>query len=58
MITNENSNSVANSMTPGAGVHVLGRGHISYTCIMQMLYFFKNRLLFFMYQCQFRQSKY
>ena len=48
MITNENSISVANSMTPGAVVHVLGRGHIS--DIMKMYYFFKNVLLYYQYQ--------
>ena len=41
-------------MTPLAGVHVLGRGHISYK--MQMHYFFKNRLLYS--EHQFRQTKY
>mgnify|MGYP003683363347 CR=1 FL=1 len=41
-------------MTPLAGVHVLGRGHISY--IMKMHYFFKNRFLYSQYQ--FRPTKY
>ena len=35
---------IVNFMTPGAGVLVLGRGHISH--IVKMLYFFNNLLLY------------
>ena len=40
-------------MTPGAGVHVLERGHGSH--IVKRHYFFKNYLLFS--GARFRQSK-
>ena len=43
MITKERSTKFVNFMTPGAGVLVLGGGHISY--VVKMNYFFKN--LFF-----------
>ena len=42
MMTKEGSTKILNFMTPGAGVLVLGRGHISY--IVKLHYFFKNRL--------------
>ena len=45
MMTKEGSTKIVNFMTPGAGVLVLGRGHISH--IMKMHYFFKNLLLYF-----------
>ena len=45
MMTTERSTKIVNFMTPGAGVLVLGRGHISH--IMKMHYFFKNLLLYF-----------
>ena len=41
-------------MTPGAGVLVLGRGHISH--IVKLHYFFENLLLYS--QAQIRLSKY
>ena len=44
MITKEGSTKIVNFLTPGAGVLVLGRGHISH--IMKMHYFFKNLLLY------------
>ena len=37
-------NKIVNFMTPGAGVLVLGRGHISHR--VKMHYFFKNLLLY------------
>ena len=40
MMTKEGSTKIVNFMTPGAGVLVLGRGHISH--IVKMHYFFKN----------------
>ena len=43
MMTKEGSK-IVNFMTPGAGVLVLGRGHISH--IVKMHYFFKNLLLY------------
>ena len=54
MMTKEGSNKIVNFMTPGAGVLVLGRGHISHT--VKMHYFFKNLLLYS--QAWNRQSKY
>ena len=45
MMTKEGSTKTVNFMTPGAGVLVLGCGHISY--IVKMHYFFKNLLLYF-----------
>ena len=44
MMTKEGSTKIVNFMTPGAGVLVLGRGHISH--IVKMHYFFKNLLLY------------
>ena len=44
MITTEGSTKIVNFMIPGAGVLVLGRGHISH--IVKMHYFFKNLLLY------------
>ena len=44
MMTKEGSTKIVNFMTPGAGVLVLGRGHISH--IVKMLYSFKNLLLY------------
>ena len=43
MMTKEVSTKIVNFMTPGAGVLVLGRGHISH--ILKMHYSFKNILL-------------
>ena len=43
MMTKEGSTKIVNIMTPGAGILVLGRGHISH--IVKMHYFFKNLLL-------------
>ena len=40
MITKEESTEIVNFITPGAGVLVLGRGHISF--IVKMHYFLKN----------------
>ena len=40
MMTKEGSTKIVNFMTPGAGVLVLGRGHISH--LMKMHYFFKK----------------
>ena len=45
IMTKEGSTKIVNFMTPGAGVLVLGRGHISH--FMKMHYFFKNLLLYF-----------
>ena len=36
MMTNEGSTKIVDFMTPGAGVQMLGRGHISY--IVNMYY--------------------
>ena len=44
MMTKEGSTKIVTFMTPGAGVLVLGHGHISH--IVKMLYFFKNILLY------------
>ena len=44
MMTKEGSTKIVNFMTPGAGILVLGRGHISH--IVKMHYFFKNLLLY------------
>ena len=54
MITKEGSTKIINFMTPGAGVLVLGRGHISH--IVKMYYFFKNLLL--NSQAHIRQTNY
>ena len=43
IMTKEGSTKIVNFMTPGVGVLVLGRGHISH--IVKMHYFFKNLLL-------------
>ena len=54
MMTKEGSTKIINFMTPGAGVLVLGCGHISH--IVKMHYFFKNLLL---YSCaSSRQTEY
>ena len=44
VMTKEGSTKIVNFMTPGAGVLVLGRGHISH--IVKLHYFFKNLLLY------------
>ena len=44
MITKEWSTEIVNFITPGAGVLVLGRGHISF--IMKMDHFFKTLTLY------------
>ena len=54
MMTKERSTTIVTFMTPGAGVLMLGRGHISH--ILKMHYFFKNLLLYS--QTQIRQTKY
>ena len=54
MMTTERSTKIVNFMTPGAGVLVLGRGHISH--IVKMHYYFKNLLLYS--QAWIRQTKY
>ena len=54
MMTKEGSTRIINFMTPGAGVLVLGRGHISH--IVKLHYSFKNLLLYS--QALIRQSKY
>ena len=54
LMTKEGSTKIVNFMTPGAGVLVLGRGHISH--IVQMHYFFQN--LFLYSQLLIRQTKY
>ena len=54
MMTKEGSTKIVTFMTPGAGVLVLGCGHISH--IVKMHYFFKNLLLFS--QEYIRQTKY
>ena len=43
MMTKEGSTKIVNNMTPGAGVLVLGHGHISHK--VKMHYFFKNLIL-------------
>ena len=54
MMTKEGATKIVNFMTPGLGVLVLGRGHISH--IVKLYYFFKNILLYS--QAQIRQTKY
>ena len=54
MMTKEGSTKIVNFMTPGVGILVLGRGHISHR--VKMHYFFKNLLLYS--QAQIRQTKY
>ena len=44
-MTKEGSTKIVNFMTPGAGVLVLGCGHISH--IVKLHYFFKNLLVYF-----------
>ena len=44
MMTKERYIEIVNFITPGAGVLVLGSGHISH--IVKMHYFFKNLLLY------------
>ena len=44
MMTKEGSTKIVNFMTPGAGVLVLGCGHISH--IVKMHYLFKDLLLY------------
>ena len=44
MITKEGPTKIIAFMTPGAGVLVLGRGHISHT--VKMHYFFQNLLYY------------
>ena len=44
MIAKEGSTKIVNFMTPGSGVLLLGRGHISH--IVKMHYSFKNLLLY------------
>ena len=44
MMTKEGSPKIVNFMTPGAGVLVIGRGHISH--IVKLHYFFNNLLLY------------
>ena len=54
MMTKEGSIKIVNFMTPGEGVLVLRRGHISHR--VKMHYFFKN--LLFNSQALIRQTKY
>ena len=42
MMTKEGSTKIVNFMTPGAGVLVLGSGHVSH--VVKMHHFFKNLL--------------
>ena len=44
MMTKGGSTKIVNFMTPGAGLLVVGHGHISHT--VKMHYFFKNLLLY------------
>ena len=44
MMTKEGSTKIVNFMTPGVGVLMLGRVHISHS--VKMHYFFKNLLLY------------
>ena len=54
MMTKEGSNKIVNFITPGEGVLLQRRGHISH--IIKMHYFFKNLLLYS--QAFIRQIKY
>ena len=54
MMNKEGSTKIVNFMTPGEGVLVLGRGHISNS--VKMHYFFKNLLL--NSRALIRQTKY
>ena len=54
MMTKEGSTRIINFMTPGAGVFMLGCGHISH--IVKVHYFFKNLLLYS--HTYIRQNKY
>ena len=56
MMTKEGSTIFVNFMTPGAGVLVLGHGHISHIHVVKMHYFFENLLLYS--QAQNRQTMY
>ena len=53
-MTKEGSTEIVNFMSPGAGVLVLGCGHLSH--IVKMHYFFKNLHLYS--QAYIRQTKY
>ena len=53
-MTKEGSTEIVNGITPGAGVLVLGQGHISH--IVKLHHFFTNFLLYS--QALIRQSKY
>ena len=44
MMTKKGSTKIVNFMTPGSGVGVLGRVHLSHK--VKMHYFFENRLLY------------
>ena len=44
MMTKEGYIKIVNFMTPGAGVLLLGRGHVHVSHIVKMHYFFKNLL--------------
>ena len=44
MMTKEGSTKIVNFITPGAGVIVLGRGHINH--IVNLHYFFENLFLY------------
>ena len=55
-MTKEGSAKTVNFMTPGAGVLVLGRGHICISLIVNMCYVFKNLLLYS--RAWMRQSEY
>ena len=54
MMTKEGSTKIVDCMTPGAGVLMLGHGHISH--IVKLHYFFKNILLYS--KALIRQTKY
>ena len=54
MMIKEGSTKIENFMTPGAGVLMLGRGHISH--IVKMHYLLKHLLLYS--QAYYRQRKY
>ena len=49
MMTKEGSTKIVNYVTPGAGIHVLGRGHINHIV--------KNLLLFSQLKIEIRQTK-
>ena len=54
MMTKEGSTKIVSFMTPGAGILVIGCGHLSH--IVKMHYFLKNILLY--YQAYIRQTNY